>query len=82
VEIAADGNGLTISMGPAEVPDVYPLEHWDRDTFAYVPERENANVRAAVTFTIGPDGTRRRLWAENLDLHGQGTFTRETDGAQ
>ena len=77
IEIATDGDSLTISMGPADDPDVYPLTHWDRDTFTYEPVGENANVRAAVTFTVGPDGVASALTVENLDLQHQGTFTRD-----
>jgi CubicO group peptidase (beta-lactamase class C family) len=77
IEIAQDGDGLTLSQGPVDDPDVYPLTHWDRDTFTYEPVGENANVRAAVTFTIGPDGTASAMTVENLDLQHQGTFTRD-----
>jgi CubicO group peptidase (beta-lactamase class C family) len=79
VEIAIDGDDLTIRMGPTEDLDIYPLTHWDRDTFTYLPVGENANVRAAVTFTIGPDQRASRLWVENLDLHGLGSFVRSED---
>jgi CubicO group peptidase (beta-lactamase class C family) len=77
VEIAADGDGLTLSQGPEADPDVYPLTHWSRDTFVYLPLGENANYPAAVTCAIGPDGMASSVWVENLDIHGQGTFRRE-----
>lgn len=77
IEIARDGDGLTIGMGPADDPDIYPLAHWDRDTFTYLPVGENANVLAAVTFTIGADGLASAVTVENLDRQHQGTFRRD-----
>ncbi len=82
IEIAEDGSGgLTLSQGPAGDPDVYPLTHWNRDTFIYTPIGENENYPAAVTFTIGPDGVASAMTVASLDAGGQGTFTREEDSA-
>jgi CubicO group peptidase (beta-lactamase class C family) len=81
IEIATDGDGLTLTQGPADDPDVYPLEHWDRDVFTYQPVGENANYRSAVTFTIGPDGVASAMTVENLDVQHQGTFTRDESAA-
>jgi CubicO group peptidase (beta-lactamase class C family) len=77
VEIVAKDNGLALVLGPKRL--ARPLAHWDRDTFTYAPVGENANGRAAVTFTLGPDGRASRVWIENLDVHGLGTFTRSRD---
>ena len=77
IEIAQDGDGLTLTQGPADDPATYPLEHWDGDIFTYMPSGENANVRAAVTFTMGTDGVATAMTVENLDLQHQGTFTRD-----
>ena len=81
IEIARDGDGLTLAQGPADDPDTYPLEHWDRDVFTYMPVGENANARSAVTFTIGSDGVATAMVVENLDVQHQGTFTREESAA-
>jgi CubicO group peptidase (beta-lactamase class C family) len=81
IGIAEEGDGLTISQGPAGDPDVYPLTHWSRDTFTYLPIGENENFTSAVTFTIGPDGTASSVTVENLDTLGQGTFTRDEAAA-
>ena len=32
------------------------MKHYDRDTFTYETEGENAVGRSGITFTIGPDG--------------------------
>lgn len=76
VEIAQNGDGLTLSQGP--IPNTYPMTHWDRDTFLYLPVGENANALSAVSFTIGPDGTASQVQIENLNVHGLGTFIRES----
>jgi hypothetical protein len=52
------------------------LRHWDRDVFLYQPEGENAAGPSAVAFWIGPDRKAVRVVVENLDVEGQGTFTR------
>jgi CubicO group peptidase (beta-lactamase class C family) len=77
IDIAADGDGLTISQGPTDDPDVYPLTHWDRDTFIYTPIGENENYPATVIFTIGTDGVAIAMTVGNLDVEHQGTFTRD-----
>ena len=76
IEIAEDGGELTLSQGPVDDPDVYPLTHWDRDTFLYLPIGENANHTSAVTFTIGADGLASQVSLENLNIHGREAFTR------
>ncbi len=81
IEIAPDGDGLTLTQGPIDDPDTYALEHWDRDVFTYLPVGENANFRSAVTFTIGPDGVATTMTVENLDHEHQGTFSREEGAA-
>ena len=77
VRVVAQADGLTLSQGPN--PDVYPLTHWERDTFIYLPTGENANIWSAVTFTIDPGGTVSRVTIENLDILGLGTFIRGTN---
>ena len=79
IEITADGEQLTLSQGPT--PDTYPMTHWNRDTFTYLPIGENQNTISAVTFTIGPDGTASQVTVEALDTHGMGTLRRD-DGAE
>ena len=44
--------------------------------FLYQPVGEMAGGLSAVTFWLGPDRTAMRVVVENLDVHGQGTFTR------
>lgn len=80
IEITDDGGELTISMGPA--PDSYPLTHWDRDTFLYLPIGENANALSAVTFTIGAGGAASHVVIENLDVNDQGTFSRDDEPSE
>jgi len=52
------------------------MKHWDRDVFTYQPTGESAGGLAGVRFSIDPGGKADRVLIENLNLHGQGTFTR------
>jgi hypothetical protein len=54
------------------------LQHFDRDVFTYQPVSENAYGPSAVTFNVGPAGKATAVVIENLDVEGQGTFTRVT----
>src|SRR5262249_13439417 len=61
-------------MGPKKTP--FALRHWDRDVFFYQPAGEMAGGPSGVTFWVGPERRAMRGVVENLDGHGQGTFTR------
>jgi len=45
--------------------------HYDRDTFTYQTERENAIGPSGVTFTVGPDEKATQMTVENLNIHGK-----------
>jgi CubicO group peptidase (beta-lactamase class C family) len=75
IEIIIGDQGLWLKLGPQQQP--YPMEHFDRDVFTYQPIGENAAGRSAVTFTIAADQKATAATVENLDVGGQGTFTRE-----
>ncbi len=66
--------GLVIRLGPGR--KVYPLTHFDRDTFTYPPEGEMAAGPSAVTFLVGPDRVADSVTIENLNVHGSGTLAR------
>jgi CubicO group peptidase (beta-lactamase class C family) len=70
---AADG-GLELCLGPG--PMAFALEHWDGDTYAFIPPGENSVGIGAVTFTVGPDGQAASMAIEYLDEGGTGTFVR------
>jgi hypothetical protein len=67
------GPALALDVGPG--PQVWPLDHWDGDTFAVSPVGENwpPGSRGSVTF----DGD--TVTVELLDGNGLGTFTRVGD---
>lgn len=69
-ETGVAGPVLALAVGPG--PLVWPLEHWDGDTFAVSPVGENwpPGSRGSVTF----DGD--EMTVELLDTNGLGTFTR------
>jgi hypothetical protein len=71
--VARDG-GLILQLGPHKTP--FPLRHYARDVFTYQPAGENAAGLSAVTFTVDTMGQAQRVVIENLDIHGDGTFTR------
>jgi len=52
------------------------MKHYDRDTFTYETEGENAVSRSGITFTIGSDGKATQVLVENLNVRGEGTFKR------
>jgi CubicO group peptidase (beta-lactamase class C family) len=74
--IEKDGR-LAIVEGPKN--KTFPMRHYDRDTFTYETEGENAVGRSGVIFTIGPDGKAIQVVVENLDVRGEGTFKRVAD---
>lgn len=74
LEVSEDGEGLVLQVGPAGM--TFPLAHYTRDVFTWVPPGENGNVTSAVTFTIGATGAAAHVVVENLDLYGAGTFVR------
>jgi hypothetical protein len=52
------------------------MTHYDRDTFTYETEGENAVGTSGITFTVGPDGKATHVVVENLNVRGEGTFKR------
>jgi CubicO group peptidase (beta-lactamase class C family) len=74
IEVAAEAGGLELRLGPQLTRS--PLRHWDRDVFTYQPVGENAAGPSGVTFPVGPNQVARSVLIENLDVDGQGTFTR------
>ena len=77
ISIVEKDGGLTIVQGPRS--KTFPMQHYDRDTFTYETEEENAVGRSGVTFTIAPDGKANQVVVENLNVHGEGTFKRVSD---
>jgi CubicO group peptidase (beta-lactamase class C family) len=73
--IIAQGGGLVLALGPKQ--EQFTLRHFDGNVFTYQPVGENAYGLSGVTFTIGADGKAANVLVENLDIHGQGTFTRK-----
>jgi CubicO group peptidase (beta-lactamase class C family) len=77
ISIIEKDGGLAIVEGPKN--KTFPMRHYDRDTFTYETEGENAVGRSGVIFTIGPDGKAIQVVVENLDVRGEGTFKRVAD---
>ncbi|MCX5195696.1 serine hydrolase [Streptomyces sp. NBC_00249] len=68
--VTADNKGtLTLALGPK--PMLFPLTHYDGDTFSFETTGEMAAGRTGVTFA---DGTVR---VESLDANHLGTFTEQ-----
>ncbi len=76
ISIIEKDGGLAIVQGPKN--KTFPMQHYDRDTFTYETEGENAVGRSGITFTIGPDGNAAQVFVENLNVRGEGTFKRES----
>ncbi len=75
ISIIEKEGSLAIVQGPKN--KTFPMKHYDRDTFTYETEGENAVGRSGITFTIGPDGKATQVIVENLNVHGEGIFKRE-----
>jgi hypothetical protein len=63
-----------LQLGPHKTP--FPLQHYARDVFTYQPVGENAAGLSAVTLTVDAAGKAMRVVIENLNIHGEGAFTR------
>jgi CubicO group peptidase (beta-lactamase class C family) len=74
ISITEKDRGLTIVEGPQQ--RTFPMKHYQRDTFTYQTEGENAVGVSGITFTIGPNGKATQVLVENLNAHGEGIFKR------
>ena len=74
ISIIEKEGGLAIVEGPKN--QTSPMKHYDRDTFTYETEGENAVGRSGITFTVGPDGKAAQVFVENLNVRGEGVFKR------
>jgi hypothetical protein len=74
LEVLERDGTLLLRIGPNQKP--FALKHWNRDVFVYQPDGEMAAGPSGVTFWVGPGRKAARVVIENLDVEGQGTFTR------
>jgi CubicO group peptidase (beta-lactamase class C family) len=74
ISIVEKDSGLAIVEGPKS--KTFPMKHYDRDTFTYETEGENAAGTSGITFTIDPDGKATQVLVENLNVRGEGSFKR------
>jgi CubicO group peptidase (beta-lactamase class C family) len=74
IEIRETDGSLCVCLGPKQMS--MPLEHFDGNVFFYQPVGEMSGGLSGVTFTIGPGEKAVKVVIENLDVYGQGTFTR------
>ncbi len=77
VSIVEKGGGLAIVQGPKS--ETFSMKHYDRDTFTYETEGENAVGKSGITFTVGADGKATEVTVENLNVRGEGRFKRVSD---
>ena len=75
--VAADGEALTMSMGPQDRPTTFPLTHYAGDVFTFESIGENANGLAGAIFTLDADRTAASVRLDFYDRTGLGTFTRD-----
>jgi CubicO group peptidase (beta-lactamase class C family) len=74
IKIVKREEGLAVVQGPKDM--TFAMMHFERDTFTYVTEGESAVGTAGIFFHIGADGKATEVTIENLDIDGQGKFTR------
>ncbi len=75
--VSAEGDKLSMSMGPQDAPTKFALSHFDGDTFSFETIGENANGLAGAIFTLGEDGKPSKVVLDFYDRTGLGTFVRE-----
>jgi CubicO group peptidase (beta-lactamase class C family) len=74
--VQANGDALSMTMGPPAAPTTFALTHFDGDTFTFETIGENATGRSGATFTVGDGATATSVKLEFYDATGLGTFTR------
>jgi CubicO group peptidase (beta-lactamase class C family) len=75
--VSAEGDSLSMNMGPQGAPTTFALTHFDGDTFSFETIGENANGLAGAIFTVGEDGEATKVVLDYYDRTGLGTFVRE-----
>ena len=74
VVVEETGNGLQIVIGANQ--QVWPLTHWERDTFTYPASPEPPASLALARFSVGEEGKAIALFLESMDAVGQGSLPR------
>ncbi|MHA7270319.1 serine hydrolase [Arthrobacter sp. HLT1-20] len=75
--VTFDAGKLTVALGPSGTY-VLALEHWDANTFAFVPTGENAPAGSRSSATFAQDAVGRpTLRLEFFDSQGLGTWVRQ-----
>ena len=73
--LEADGE-LSLKLGPTG-GQMYPLTHFDRDTFLYYPEPEMPDLPSVAQFSIAANGTATAVTLDLFDAAGMGTLARQ-----
>ncbi|MGE4080149.1 MAG: DUF3471 domain-containing protein, partial [Reyranella sp.] len=73
-KVTESGGSLFLLLGPAGKR--FPLAHFNRDLFVYLPFVETPSWRVGVTFVIGPDGRASEVTIEDLDEEALGRLAR------
>jgi uncharacterized protein DUF3471 len=73
-KVTESGGSLFLHLGPAGKR--FPLNHFNRDLFAYAPFAEMPTAPMGVNFLIGPDGKASEITVEDLNEEGLGTLKR------
>ena len=74
--VSAEGETLSMTMGPPASPTTFALRPYDGDTFTYESIGENAVGTSGAEFTRGSDGVATSVRLASYDATGLGTFTR------
>ena len=75
--VSAEGDKLSMTLGPQGAPTRFALAHFDGDTFSFETVGENANGLAGAIFTVSEDGKATKVVLDYYDRTGLGTFVRE-----
>jgi CubicO group peptidase (beta-lactamase class C family) len=74
--VLEEGGKLAMRIGPPASPTIFPLTHFDGDTFSFESMGENANGLAGALFAGPGGGSSPSVTLDFYDRTGLGTFTR------
>ena len=77
-EVVDQDGALLLRIGPKM--NSFALRHWDCDIFIYTSRKERwpRRTERGYTFLVGPGRKAARAVVENLDVHGQGARSRDS----
>ncbi len=77
IAVTEKDGGLVLATGPRK--ETVALTHFNGNVFTYLMSGENATGLSGVIFTLGADGKATGVTVDQINVTGEGTFTRKTE---